>query len=593
MKDFYLYMCSITRKERMFSSKEGPSWDLEEIQNIAASFGSRQPSLDLEGHEKVTGSHQSYGLGDDGRFNLLALDKQNDALKTLICSILATKNMTVDHLSEWFQQQKEKCDALKLPEENEARKDDECEDSDEGKDDEGNKDDEEDVEEDDCSDQCASLRRAKIESRERSNTASQCIVRDPSKEYYICHRCATYKTHYKKDMIKHLGRTNKCPNNDNYDADEAYNYSISKRFLLTIPIRNLSLNDYIYITKNYSKSYNVINADYRNDAVDHSALAMQSLVVYKKGNQGNSVKNGHKPKPVSKKDDMFNKMFYDAETNEYVCNMCSKRYKKKQNLNNHLESKTQCERYQKEQEYLKMNAEAVDKIRTQRMAHVAQYNTYITNNTLNNNNNISNTQNNSQSLKVEVRDFLHDRYDVSHINKKYCEENKDFFIYDKFLDIVMMNNHNHNIFFTDDHKFALVYTGKEFIMMKSDKAGYFVLGKLKDCIGEVVCVQKEEIKSKQSKIERYYHLAEKQYKHDTTLKRYNLDTLDFYSDSMCINFRNRDDKLRGIVSKLSKHSRAIRDTLEADGVDLSQVPLFDPNIPFYESSRNRNKELKE
>ena len=476
------------------------------------------------------------------------------------------------------------------------------------------------------------------------------IVRDKSLEYYICHRCGVYKTHYKKDMQNHFKRYHKCPSNIPYSASEnVEHFSTTKIYRFTFPIEKLTLSDYIFIVKNYPQSYNVINADYRKESAVNNAAIQESLVVYKRdhkaytkessslsstsslliedqpfetyenmedhkkvddslllcarsSDRANRVErhllittnqNQVKKKSPAKRDDEYDKTYYDEKSGRYVCNMCNITYANKQTLKNHQRTQKKCQMIQQDQRILEVSKQVALKVQNKRVAEATIMNTYITNNTLNNNNNITNNQNNTQNLKVEVRDFIKDRYDVSHINKKYCEDNKDFFIYDKFLDMVMMNDHNHNIFFTDDRKHAIVYTGKEFVLMKSDKAGYFVLGKLKDCIGEVVCVQKEEIKIQKPQIERYYHLVESQYLQDTTLRRYNVDTHQFYGDSMCINFRNRDEKLHGIIGKVSKHGSSIRDTLDADNIDVANMPVYDPPIPDYQSARNRNRDLKD
>ncbi len=291
--------------------------------------------------------------------------------------------------------------------------------------------------------------------------------------------------------------------------------------------------------------------------------------------------------------DQFDIAFYDETTGKYVCNLCDTSYVNKQSLQRHQVSQKKCAKLQVHKMALEINKEIAQKIKTKRVNETAINNTYITNNILNNNNSISNTQNNSQSLKVEVRDFVLDRYDVSHINPKYCEDNKDFFIYDKFLDIIMMNNHNHNIFFTDDRKHAIVYTNDTVLKIDSEKAGIHVLNKLKDCIGEVVCVQKEDIKNKQPQIEYYYGVLKNQCLSDSTLRFYNADTNTFYSNSMCMSFRNRDDKVNGIMRIISKHNEKIRKTMESDSIDIANLKPTNTPMESFISSRNRFKELKE
>ncbi len=540
-----------------------PSWQIEDLQKVAGGHQVHDDSLQLSNHFQGTNKVDS--------INLLPSNEQSDALKTVICSLLTGHKVNTKDLSLWLQQK-----LLNQSTDFEG-------------DGEGDGEDYGEAEGDGEGDGEDNLYDRENE-QETKNEAEHCtlIVRNRSNEYHICHRCASYKTHFRNDMVKHFERSNTCQSNLYYTKEKAINYSISKKYLFTFPIEKLTLNDYIFIIQNYSESYNVINEDYRNESVVNSAATIQSLVVSNK-----NYKKGIKKAPRTKRDDEYNQKYYDEKSGKYVCDLCNTSYAKKQNLEQHQRSQTKCIMLQRQQMILEANKQVALKIKSKREADAIVMNTYITNNTLNNNNSITNNQNNTQNLKVEVRDFIQDRYDVSHIKPAYCEENKDFFIYDKFLDMVMMNDQNHNIFFTDDRKHAVVYTGKEFVLMKSDKAGYFMLGNLKKCIGEVVCVQKEEIKTQQPQIERYYNLVERQYQQDTTLRRYNVDTHEFYSDSMCINFRNRDDKLRKIINNVSKHSSSIRDTLDADTIDVANMLVYDPPIPDYQSARNRNRDLKD
>ena len=539
-------------------------------------FMSQQIDPSQRGANRVdnsfTKSHVKQSDVDKESIILLPSDEQSDALKTVICNLLTGHKVNAEDLSVWLQQKL-------LNQSTYSEGDGECDD-------------------DDSLLPSGSLRDPKKvddsynrdNEQENENDAENCtlIVRDRLKEYHICHRCATYKTHYRNDMIKHFERSHICQSNLLYTKEKAFNYSISKKYLFTFPIEKLSLSDYIFIIQNYSEGYNVINEDYRNESVVDSASSTQSLVLFNKNHKKNTKKA-----PRTKRDDSYNQKYYDEKSGKYVCDLCNTSYAKKQNLEQHQRSQTKCIMLQRQKMILEVNQQVAIKLKSKREAEAIVMNTYITNNTLNNNNNITNNQNNTQNLKVEVRDFIEDRYDVSHIKPSYCEENKDFFIYDKFIDMVMMNDHNHNIFFTDDRKHAVVYMGKELVLMTSDKAGYFMLDNLKKCIGEVVCVQKEEIKNQQPQIERYYCLVERQYKHDTTLRKYNVDTHEFYGDSMCINFRNRDEKLRKIINNVSKHNNSIRDTLDADTIDVANMPVYDPPIPDYQSARNRNRDLKD
>jgi hypothetical protein len=203
-------------------------------------------------------------------------------------------------------------------------------------------------------------------------------------------------------------------------------------------------------------------------------------------------------------------------------------------------------------------------------------------------NNNNNTQNNNYNFAI--KDFVNDRYDISHIKDSFYEK-KDFFLYPNFLQMIMENEKNRNIFFVD--KEAVFLMDNELNKMSSDKAGYMILDKLSESFDQLLYRQDKEARDYYSFITKYYHVIKGHYKHDTIFKDYNVDKQQFFYTSQGNLFRSRDKYLTKIVGTVNKFSDDVRTQMNIDGLDIKNIPLINPNIEDFASVRMRYRDLKD
>jgi len=95
--------------------------------------------------------------------------------------------------------------------------------------------------------------------------------------------------------------------------------------------------------------------------------------------------------------------------------------------------------------------------------------------------NVQNVNNNlsQNNYNFELKDFIENNYSHSHIPRNAIQ-NKDFYLHKNFLNLIMENDENKNIYF--DGKYAFIYTDGGLKRIQSDKAGYLVLEKLDKAI---------------------------------------------------------------------------------------------------------------
>jgi len=189
-----------------------------------------------------------------------------------------------------------------------------------------------------------------------------------------------------------------------------------------------------------------------------------------------------------------------------------------------------------------------------------------------------------------MRDFVHEKYDLTHINDSFYEK-KDFFIYPNFLRVIMENKKNQNIFFSENE--AIIYSDKELNKMSSDKAGYLVLDKLSQSFDQLLNKQDAEAREYYSFITKYYSVLKGQYKHDTIYKEYDVDERRFYYTANSSLFRSRDKYLSKIVTTVNKCNDNARENMNIAIQDIKNIPMINPNIEDYASVRMRYRDLKE
>ncbi len=297
--------------------------------------------------------------------------------------------------------------------------------------------------------------------------------------------------------------------------------------------------------------------------------------------------------------DHFKKVEEDPNKNEnesesemsniYYCYKCDESFSNKGNLKRHLQNSKACVRKQKEKEIFEKNKNENKMIQQRESINQNIMNTYVDNsnkvNIQNNNNN-----NNTNVYNFQIKDFIHDRYDISHIKNNFYEK-KDFFIYHNFLRVIMENKKNQNIFFINNE--AIVYTDNELCKMTSDKAGYLILDKLNQSFQQLINKQDDEAKKYYDYISNYYRILLGHYKHDTIHKEYNVDERRFVYTANSSMFRSRDKYLTKIISTLDKYKNDARENMFIGLNEIKDIPMMNPNIEDFASIKMRYRDLRD
>lgn len=202
------------------------------------------------------------------------------------------------------------------------------------------------------------------------------------------------------------------------------------------------------------------------------------------------------------------------------------------------------------------------------------------------NNNFHNSNMNKNNYNLVMNDFIKDNYDLTHINDEYYK-NKDFFMFHNFLDQVMLNEKNRNIYFNDDK--AIYLNDNEINKMSDEKAGLLLLHKLGKSFDYLIDKQDDETKQFYSFIPNYYRIIQGQYKFDTLYKEYDIDNKKFISTGDNNMFRARDRHLMKIKKVLEKYSNTTRKKLN-NYLDNGEILTFEPNIEDFISKRYRYKD---
>ncbi len=379
---------------------------------------------------------------------------------------------------------------------------------------------------------------------------------------YICHYCINYKTTSISDLNKHFKRKKQCECSSLITYEKAETLSKSKKYIFNFNTDNLTKEDYLYIITHYTNQTNIINYDFRK-----------------------SFKNKNEDNLLTSNEQTSNEQTSNELTNTFVCDKCNMSFSKKYNLDRH-KIKDICEKNKIKKTILEENKEFTSNVISKKI-----FNNQIQGNFSNcninqyNNNNL----NNHTSYNIQVKDFIHDNYDISHIKNEYYNQ-KDFFLYHKFLKIIMENEKNHNMFFSNDD--AIVFTDDGLIKMSPDKACYLVLDKLSNSFEQLMNIQDEDSKNYYNFINKYYYLLKNQYKIDTIYKDYDVDEKKFIYTAQSNLFRSRDKYLTKIKSSLSDVNAIIRENLKSSISDFSVIPFLNPNIEDFASVRMRYRDLK-
>ncbi len=374
---------------------------------------------------------------------------------------------------------------------------------------------------------------------------------------YICHYCVEYNTESLSDLIKHFKRKTKCQSCTLHTYEDSY-YLSKKKYVFNFDKSELTKNDYSFIITHFNDDINFINKNYRNEVYERIA----------KSESHNQNTN---------------------QNTKYYCFTCSTPFTRKFNLDRHIESEGACERMKIKKSKIEKNKEICQKMIDKEIQKIEAMNQQINYNHCNFQH-INNQNNNSNTYHVNIRDFVHDRYDISHIKDKFYLE-KDFFLYHNFLRMIMENKTNQNIFFSGNE--AVVYTDKELNRMSSDKAGYLLLNKLSQSFDQLFQKQDLETQEYYAFIAKYYQITKGQYKHDTIFKDYDVNEKRFFYTSNSGLFRSRDKYLAKMISVLEPHNAETREMLKCNLHMISNIPIVNPNIEDYASIKMRYRDLKD
>ncbi len=409
--------------------------------------------------------------------------------------------------------------------------------------------------------------------------------------HYICHHCVSYVTTCISNIDKHFQRKNKCKSATLYSYENSKLLS-KRKYVLNTNIKNISKTDYLYIVTHYLDDINTIDDNYKSnelipiieedksDEIKKSKIEDGSLILV---NQSSNSKIE------------LDNIYFNKTTNMYHCGICNSEYSFIHNLKRHLEKKTCTKRVKKIQLYedTKNDTMNILNILEKEKTKQAIHNTYINqhninNNIQNNNNKNSNTNNNTYHL--DIKDFVNDYYDLSHIKDDFYEQ-KDCFLYHNFLSVIMENKKNQNIYFSSGE--AIVYTDKGINKMSLDKAGYLMLGKLSDSFDQLLYRQNDETQLFYKFIKDYYRIIKGHYKHDTIFKEYDVDQQKFVYTSYSGSFRSRDKYLTKMVTTLNNYKSSARENMLINLDEINDIPTLNPSIEDFASTKMRYRDLRD
>ncbi len=392
---------------------------------------------------------------------------------------------------------------------------------------------------------------------------------------YFCHYCCDYFTNNKTDLKRHFERQNKCICTNVINTyQDASILSLNKKYVFDndFNTKSLSKNDILFIVTNYTDNINYIPKNYKKKKKE----GILNHVLEKTSEENKEI--------IKSVNDLF-----DPETNKYVCVLCKSSYTYKQGIERHLLEKNRCTKLQKIQSVLQETSDTIQKIKEkekEKEEKISQM--VIQDNRVQNIQNNNNLQANNYHFKM--RDFIHEKYDLSHIKDEFYLQ-KDFFLYHNFLRAIMENEKNQNIFFSD--KEAIIYSDNELNKMSSDKAGYLILDKLSQSFTQIYNKQDANTQEFYEFIHKYYYVIKGHYKHDTIFKDYDVDKKQFVYTANSSMFRSRDKYLTKMDSTLSKYKDNTRKNMSIQLSEINDIPTMNPNIEDFASIKMRYRDLKD
>ncbi len=398
---------------------------------------------------------------------------------------------------------------------------------------------------------------------------------------YLCHKCL-HSFFLKSDLQRHLDKKEPCESKYNclLSNEDIKNESLSKRYYFydNINPNNLEIYQKIILVNKYDEKLNIIH--------NLSDIIQTNNLNDNKDNQDNL----DNIKLIKNIDDCI--IIIDGKK-KYQCVLCNTMYKNKNTLLLHFDNKELCDKKKSLNQQLEnINKEILNNINGTKNIIL----TNIQNNNNNNNiqqniqniQNINNNNNNTSqhNYNLKLNDFIENNYSHKHIPRNAIQ-NKDFYLHKNFLNLIMENDENKNIYF--DGKYAFVYTDGGLKRIQSDKAGYLVLEKIDKAIISYVYSNPQSLKEDFSYIDKYYNITKNKYINDTIYKPYNIETK-MYEYCETKNIRTRDKCLSEITQVCNLYKDKTKQIMKDKEYDKYEIDTnYQVNIPNYESSRTRNK----
>ncbi len=163
----------------------------------------------------------------------------------------------------------------------------------------------------------------------------------PERELHICHYCVTYKSSSKTSMKKHFEKKKECNKANEISYEKAKLVSLSKKFIFTFDYSNLLKDDFLYIVTNFNCCENIINKNFYK-------IKPPKSIYFEEFLQNEIKKYGLEDQTKNKidnnltEDQKFDLLYYNENSNKYVCDRCRKKYTSKQNLIHHKKNKKSC-----------------------------------------------------------------------------------------------------------------------------------------------------------------------------------------------------------------------------------------------------------
>ncbi len=373
---------------------------------------------------------------------------------------------------------------------------------------------------------------------------------------FICHKCL-HIFFLKTDLERHVNKKEVCESKYNclLSMEEVKTKSAYKRYYFRNHINPNELEKYqlIKLVNECHEKLNIIN--------DLSELSL--------------IKNDEK---INQEIDIEKHVVMIDGKKHYKCFECNMIYKKRESMSNHLLNKELCNKNK-----LIHLIHPTDQKEGHLIQNIQNNNTQIINNIQNNN--IQNNNHSENKCSVKINDFIENNYTYSHIPLNVVQ-NKDFYLYKNFLHLLLENDENKNIYF--DGKYAFIYSDGGLKRIQSEKAGCLMLEKINKTIGLYI-YSNPLYKEKYDYIEKYYSVMRNKYVYDTIYKPYNVETKKYdYCETN--NIRTRDKCLSDITQVCNIYKERTKQIMKEKEYDKHEIDTnYQVNIPFYESSKMRNK----